>query len=100
MIREDKSHKPIYFDYIPTAVLRRYGEHMLKGAKKHGSGNFLKGGYPKEEYINSIYRHLISLKDNETNEDHASSIMFNIIGFMYEDYLEHGKIKGDEKDTN
>ncbi len=88
MLREDKSEKPIYFDYLPVHVLKRYGEHMLKGAKVHGSGNFLKGGYGKEKYLDSLYRHLIALKDEETNEDHAASIMFNIIGYMHEDWQE------------
>ena len=84
MVREDKADKPIYFHYLPAHVLERYGKHMLEGAKKHGSGNFLKGGYGKENYLDSLYRHLISLKKGETNEDHASSIMFNIIGYMHE----------------
>jgi hypothetical protein len=86
MIREDKSDKPIYFHYLPPHVLERYGVHMLAGAKKHGSGNFLKGGYGKENYLDSLYRHLIELKQGKTNEDHAASIMFNIIGYMHEDW--------------
>ena len=85
MIREDKSDKPIYFDYLPPHVLERYGEHMLKGAKVHGSGNFLKGGYGKESYLDSLYRHLIALKKGDTNEDHAAAIMFNVIGYIHED---------------
>ena len=89
MIREDKSSKPIYFHYLPVEVLERYGEHMLEGAKKHGSGNFLKGGYGKDNYLDSLYRHLLSLKKGDTSEDHAASVMFNIIGYMWEDYQEH-----------
>lgn len=88
MLREDKTDKPIYFHYLPPHVLERYGVHMLKGAKVHGSGNFLKGGYGKENYLDSLYRHLIALKSEQTNEDHAASIMFNIIGYMHEDYIE------------
>lgn len=88
MLREDKSDRPIYFHYLPVEVLERYGVHMLKGAKVHGSGNFLKGGYGKENYLDSLYRHLLALKKGETNEDHASSILFNIIGYMWEEHME------------
>lgn len=87
MLREDKQNKPIFFDYLPPHVLERYGVHMLAGAKVHGSGNFLKGGYGKENYLDSLYRHLVALKGGEENEDHASSVLFNIIGYMHEESL-------------
>lgn len=87
MKREDKTLKPNYLHYLPPHVLKRYGEHMLAGAKVHGSGNFLKGGYPEEEYLASAYRHLIALAEHDSSEDHAAALMFNAIGFMHEQSL-------------
>ena len=89
MIREDKTNKPKYFDYLPPHVLERYGRHMLKGTEVHGSGNFLKGGFGTDNYIDSLYRHLIGLKKGDVSEDHAAAIMFNIIGYMHEDRLNY-----------
>ena len=88
MKREDKSEKPRYFHYLPPEVLERYGVHMLEGAKKHGSGNFLKGGYGKENWLDSLYRHLLALKKGQTDEDHAMAILFNIVGYAWEEHIE------------
>ena len=88
MKREDKEGKLNHLSYTDSKVMRRYGEHMKKGEKKHGRSNWKKGGYPKEEYLESIQRHLYNLVEGRTNEDHAASIMFNIIGYMYEESID------------
>jgi hypothetical protein len=88
MKREDKNTKHNYLDYFTPQVLDRYAIHMKKGAPKHGSANWKKGGYPKEEYLQSAMRHLLALWNEEVDEDHASSLMFNVIGYMHEEYLE------------
>lgn len=93
MKRENKRSKKNFLDYFDPYVLERYGSHMLQGAERHGSANWKKGGYPKREYLASLERHFLALwKELEgeppTDEDHAAAIMFNIVGFMYEEHLE------------
>ena len=86
--RESKKGKLKYFNYFTPAILRRYGEHMEKWSLQHegvGSDNWQKGGYPKEEYLQSVMRHLLALQEGDTSEDHAAAIVFNIFGYMHEE---------------
>jgi len=90
MVREDKTNKPTYLQYFTPAVLKRYAERMKQFPAKYGlpSDNWKQGGYPKEEYLESLMRHLVDLYDGDTSEDHAAGIMFNIVGYMHEQHLE------------
>lgn len=87
MLREDKAQKPNYLDYFTPEVMERYGRHMKKGEIKHGRGNWKKGGYPKHEYLESAFRHLLALWKGDTSEDHAAALLFNAVGFMHEEHL-------------
>ena len=86
----DGSPKPNYLSYLHPTVLRRYGVHMKKAEKKYGEGNWKKG-FPKMVYLQSLMRHLITLwaqevgTERKTEQDHAAAILFNIIGFIYEE---------------
>lgn len=91
MLREDKSAKLNYLSYLDPDVLERYASHMKKGEEKHGRSNWKKGGYPLDEYLESMFRHLNSLVRGDKDEDHASSLMFNVVGYMYEQL--HGKFR-------
>ena len=94
MLREDKSQKLNYLDYLDPHVLERYARHMKKGELAHGRGNWKKGGYPLEEYLESAFRHFVALWANiersgplvGSDEDHAAALMFNIVAFMREQY--------------
>ena len=88
MVREDKNDKLNYLSYFTPYTLERYAHHMKHGEIKHGRRNWQKGGYPKEEYLESAMRHLLSLWAQEiTNEDHASAVIFNMLGYMNEEHL-------------
>jgi|ERR1043165_1180000 hypothetical protein len=92
MKREDKSAKLNYLDYLDPHVLERYARHMKKGELAHGRGNWKKGGYPLEEYLESAFRHFVALWANfersrtlrPGDEDHAAALLFNVIAFMRE----------------
>ena len=92
MIREDKNDKYRWFDYEHPAVEKRFAEHMLKGAKKHGSGNWKKGGYELREWLESAQRHLrqklaeLEGIEKTTDEDHLASVRFNINGAMFAEW--------------
>ena len=91
MLREDKTQKPNYLSYIDVRVLDRYARHMKEGELKHGRGNWKKGGYPAFEYLESLMRHFVALWAEKegfrspNGEDHASAVLFNIMGFMKEE---------------
>jgi len=88
MIREGKDEKLNYLSYCDPLVDLRYAKYMKIGEKKHGAGNWKKGGYDKYEALQSLKRHLklltleieygIVLEDI----DHASGIRFNTDLFM------------------
>ena len=88
MVRETKDHKLNYLSYLTPQGLNRYAEHMKKGEQKHGRGNWQKGGYPKKEYLESAMRHLVALWEEKDNEDHAAAVIFNMFGYMHEEWLE------------
>jgi len=85
MIREAKDSKLNYLSYLTPEVLERYAQHMKKGEQRHGRSNWKKGGYPQKEYLESAMRHLVALWRGDTDEDHAASVIFNMIGYMHED---------------
>lgn len=93
MYREDKSSKLNFLDYFTPEFMNRYGRHMKQGELRHGRGNFKKGGYPREEYLQSAMRHLVAVwEEYETGEkigeeDHEMSVVFNILGFTHEVHL-------------
>jgi hypothetical protein len=84
MKREDKSQKLNYLDYLDPNVLERYARHMKKGELAHGRGNWKKGGYPLNEYLESAFRHFMALWEGQADEDHAAALLFNIIAYMRE----------------
>jgi len=93
MSRENKDNKLNYLSYLTPQVLERYAEHMKKGEKKRGRANWKKG-YPLEESLESMMRHLLLLwEENEagvkrSEEDHAAALMFNVINFMHQEWMD------------
>ena len=86
-------------------MLRRWGEHLTKGAVKYpdvtpGVANWtLAGG--ELEYIRfrkSAWRHFMQWWNGEVDEDHASAVFFNINGAEYvKEVKDDGQDKGDEE---
>lgn len=101
MKREDKSGKINFLDYTTPENEMRYGRHMLKGAIKHGSGNWKKGAYGLQHWCESAERHLKAMwfiaqglpvppeLESEPGEDHAAALRFNAEGFMNEQNQQH-----------
>lgn len=81
MVRDTQDDKPRY-DLIDRAFLKRWAELMARGAKKYGENNWRKAATEEElnRYQSSAIRHLFQWLDNDTTEDHAVAIAFNLAG--------------------
>lgn len=75
-----KTDKPLPNQLSPYLRLR-YGYRALFGANLYGKGNYLKG-FPKEESLECLHRHLALYESGDTSEDHLSAIIFNVQAIM------------------
>lgn len=84
MRRDVDDGKP-RFDLIDRTMLRRWADHMAKGAKKYGPENWRLADSKQEleRFRASAFRHFISWLDGETDEDHAAASLFNIAAAEY-----------------
>lgn len=69
------------FDLLPYFPLKRYAQHMEKGAIKYAARNWEKG-IPLSVFMNSAENHLQKLKAGFTDEDHAAAALWNIAGYI------------------
>ena len=66
---------------IPTLFLRRLAKHFENGAVKYGKHNWRKG-IPLSSYIDSSFRHWCAILEGLKDEDHASSVIWNMACFI------------------
>ncbi len=64
-----------------SATMRRLAKHYENGSRKYSANNWRKG-QPVSRYYDSAMRHLWSLMDDKTDEDHASALLWNLIGII------------------
>tara|TARA_R110000782_G_scaffold268013_1_gene363950 strand:+ start:451 stop:753 length:303 start_codon:yes stop_codon:yes gene_type:complete len=93
MVRESKDEKYNHLSYTTPHNLTRYAAHMKLGEIKHGRSNWKKGGYNREEWFESMQRHLLLAWEGDTSEDHLSAIRFNVEGIMHQEVIESATIK-------
>ena len=70
------------FDLVSTIALRRLAQHYENGARKYAARNWEKG-QPLGRYIDSAFRHLISVLEGKTDEDHASAVSWNMFAYIH-----------------
>lgn len=79
----DNSGK-LEFDHIHPAMYAYLARVGHVGGRKYTKGNYLKGGKPASEYINSAMRHLMKLMggewtDPETGCEHGAHVAWNML---------------------
>ena len=79
-MRDADPNKPRY-DLIDPEFLRRFADHMRKGAEHYGEHNWMKG-IPSSNYLASLLRHIEAYRRGERDEDHLSAAAFNLMGLM------------------
>ena len=88
---EIKIDKPRFDLLIPenqkyeNTMLYRFAIQMAKGAKKYSERNFEKACSKEElaRFKQSAIRHFFQWISNETDEDHASAVWFNMLACEY-----------------
>ena len=96
MVRDTQDDKPRY-DLLDRAFLKRWAELMARGAKKYGENNWKKAATEAEldRFRASAIRHIFQWLDNDTTEDHAVAVAFNLAGAeMVREKLKEGTICG------
>lgn len=84
--RDSDLNKP-YVHNLQGYTRLRFGYLTRMGAEKYGDGNFLKG-FPKEDALKSLDRHLAKYLDGDRTEDHLAAIIFNTQLVMLEEKRE------------
>ena len=85
MVRDVTEGKIDYTYILDGPMLKRWAEHMTKGAKKYGKRNWMKaeGQEELDRFRESAFRHMLQWMNGEVDEDHASAVFFNINGYEY-----------------
>lgn len=94
MVRDTQDNKPRY-DLIDTAFLKRWAELMARGAKKYGENNWKKAATTEEltRFRASAIRHMFQYLEDDTTEDHAAAVAFNLAGAeMVKERLKKGPL--------
>ena len=92
--RSPLGNKPEYAGYLSPAVIKRFGEYMLKNqiqddGSRRDSRNWQKG-IPLESYMQSMFRHFMVVWCNYESgklsdcEEDLMALMFNVMGMSHE----------------
>jgi hypothetical protein len=69
------------YDLLSVTAIRRWSQLMERGAIKYEDNNWRKG-MPLGRFLDSALRHLFQVLENDTSEDHAAAVIFNISSYM------------------
>jgi hypothetical protein len=85
MVRDVQDGKTDYALVFSGPMLKRWAEHLTKGAVKYDRDNWLKatGQVELDRFLQSAARHFFQWMAGETDEDHAAAVFFNLNGAEY-----------------
>lgn len=80
------------YDLLPPYALKRLAVHFELGSTKYGEHNWTKG-QPLSRYLDSALRHLFTVLDGDTNEDHAIACVWNMLAFVQtQEMIKRGRL--------
>lgn len=89
-MKRDTNEGKVRYDLVvpenmKNPMLRRWADHMTKGAVKYGDRNWEKatGEDELKRFRESAFRHFMQWYMGEIDEDHAAAAYFNIQGAEY-----------------
>jgi hypothetical protein len=97
--RDVQEGKPRY-DLIPAELLKRLAELYARGSEKYGDDNWrlANGENEMKRFKASAWRHFIDWQNGwNTEEDHASAVVFNIFAYEWHVDKNHGQSMKDGK---
>ena len=67
-------------ELVPRELIERIAEHYDNGAAKYSADNWRRGTDPASlaRYRRSVARHIFAWFRNETDEDHAAAVAWNL----------------------
>jgi len=82
-LRDNQGKPQLSFVWRMPKALEALARVFEQGAIKYARDNWLKGGKPDEEYIDSASRHMLKLANGEVYDDetgcmHAAHVMWNM----------------------
>lgn len=85
MRRDTAENKPRFDLVYDGPMLRRYAEHLRKGALKYDARNWMKANSPEEmeRFRQSAAHHFAQWMEGCVDEDHAAAVIFNLNGYEY-----------------
>lgn len=101
--RDNDADKPDYEGFLSPEVLAEYGRFMHKNRKQsdgklRASDNWQKG-IPKDQYMKSAWRHFMAMwrahRKAEPDMEAMCALLFNVMGYMYEEIMDPSLIKDD-----
>ena len=85
---------------IPPIVMRRLAQRYEDGATKYAARNW-EQGIPLSSYVDSALRHIWSMLEGKTDEDHAGAALWNIGGFIAtEQAIKEGRLPDELNDLS
>jgi hypothetical protein len=83
---------------IPLEALRAVSKRFEDGATKYGRDNWKKG-IPLSRYVDSLYRHLWQLMENDQTEDHGGAVIWNAMCLVQtKKWIAQGKLPDELND--
>lgn len=79
--RSDDAGRPLPA-LISPYFLEELGSLLAEGKELYGARNWEKG-IPTSSWMQSAFRHFISLMKGETDENHAVRVAFNMMGLIH-----------------
>ena len=85
MVRDVTEGKINYSLILDGPMFDRWAKHLTTGATKYSKRNWMKakGDEELERFKESALRHFIQWYYDDTDEDHAAAVFFNINGVEY-----------------
>ncbi len=80
--QRDSNKGKIRPDLISPYMLKALGKVLADGASHYGERNWEKG-MPLDIFKESASRHYVQWMNNETDEDHAAKLIFNIMAWIH-----------------
>lgn len=89
MVRDTQDGKPRYDLLVPHGVpygsqfFTRVAELLARGAEKYSDRNWEKarGSAELDRFKSSAFRHLMQWITDESDEDHAAAVVFNLLAY-------------------